>query len=137
MTKFGAWRAPLSVPDRQQPDRSRRHLSGEGPGSGRREVRGVSGKSGPIAAGTENDPERMTGRHAGGVGGRRTDGEARDAEGQRRAAELLLGAGADLNWEPDYGEGTPLDAATGLGTRQENVIQWLRFIGARSGTSPT
>ena len=52
--------------------------------------------------------------------------------GQRRAAERLLSAGADLNWEPDYAEGTALDAATGLGTRQENVIEWLRSMGARS-----
>jgi hypothetical protein len=52
--------------------------------------------------------------------------------GQRRAAERLLGAGADLNWEPDYAEGTALDAATGLGTRQDNVIGWLQSIGARS-----
>ena len=52
--------------------------------------------------------------------------------GQRRAAERLLNAGADLNWEPDYAEGTALDAATGLGTRQDNVIEWLQSIGARS-----
>ena len=52
--------------------------------------------------------------------------------GQRRAAERLLNAGADLAWVPDYAEGTALDAATGLGTRQENVINWLRSIGARS-----
>jgi hypothetical protein len=52
--------------------------------------------------------------------------------GQRRAAERLLNAGADLSWVPDYAEGTALDAATGLGTRQENVITWLRSIGARS-----
>ena len=52
--------------------------------------------------------------------------------GQRRAAERLLGAGADLNWEPDYAQGTALDAATGLGTQQSNVIEWLRSIGARS-----
>ena len=52
--------------------------------------------------------------------------------GQRRAAERLLTAGADLDWEPDYAQGTALDAATGLGTRQENVIEWLRSIGARS-----
>ncbi len=51
--------------------------------------------------------------------------------GQRRAAERLLIAGADLNWVPDYAEGTALDAADGLGTRQENVITWLRSIGAR------
>jgi hypothetical protein len=52
--------------------------------------------------------------------------------GQRRAAERLLNAGADLAWVPDYAEGTALDAATGLGTRQENVISWLRSIGASS-----
>jgi hypothetical protein len=56
--------------------------------------------------------------------------------GQRRAAERLLSAGADLNWEPDYAEGTALDAATGLGTRQDNVIGWLRSIGAHSAKAP-
>jgi uncharacterized protein len=55
--------------------------------------------------------------------------------GQRRAAEYLLSRGADLNWEPDYAHGTPLDAATGLGTRQENVISWLRERGAHSSDS--
>jgi hypothetical protein len=54
------------------------------------------------------------------------------AGGQRRAAERLLNRGADLNWVPDYAEGTPLDAATGLGTRQDNVISWLRQLGAPS-----
>jgi len=58
------------------------------------------------------------------------------AAGQRRAAERLLNAGADLNWEPDYAEGTALDASTGLGTRQDNVIAWLRSIGARSAQGP-
>ncbi len=57
------------------------------------------------------------------------------AGGQRRAAEYLLLRGADLNWVPDYAEGTPLDAAKGLGTRQENVITWLREKGARSAES--
>lgn len=57
------------------------------------------------------------------------------AAGQRRAAEYLLSRGADLNWEPDYAEGTPLDAANGQGTRQENVISWLRELGARSASS--
>jgi hypothetical protein len=52
--------------------------------------------------------------------------------GQRRAAERLLHAGANVDWVPDYAEGTALDAATGLGTRQENVIEWLRSIGAHS-----
>jgi hypothetical protein len=54
------------------------------------------------------------------------------AAGQRRAAERLLAAGADLHWEPDYAHGTPLNAASGLGTRQENVIGWLKEKGARS-----
>jgi ankyrin repeat protein len=57
------------------------------------------------------------------------------AAGQRRAAEYLMSRGADLNWEPDYAEGTPLDAASGQGTRQENVISWLRELGARSASS--
>ena len=54
------------------------------------------------------------------------------AAGQRRAAELLLNRGADLNWVPDYAKGTPLDAASGLGTRRNNVIGWLRDQGAQS-----
>jgi hypothetical protein len=57
--------------------------------------------------------------------------------GQRRAAEYLLSRGADLNWEPDYAYGTPLDAASGLGTRQENVLTWLRELGARSAGTQT
>ena len=52
------------------------------------------------------------------------------AGGQRRAAEFLLARGADLNWVPEYAEGTPLDAASSLGTRQENVLTWLREQGA-------
>jgi uncharacterized protein len=54
------------------------------------------------------------------------------AAGQRRAAERLLNAGAELNWTPDYAEGTALDVAAGLGTRQDNVLEWLRARGARS-----
>ena len=54
------------------------------------------------------------------------------AAAQRRAAEYLLSRGADLNWEPDYARGTPLDAATGTGTRRDNVISWLRDLGARA-----
>jgi uncharacterized protein len=54
------------------------------------------------------------------------------AAGQRRAAELLHNRGADLNCVPDYAKGTPLDAAGGLGTRQNNVIRWLRDLGAES-----
>lgn len=55
--------------------------------------------------------------------------------GQRRAAEYLLSHGADLNWEPDYAHGTPLDAAIGPSTRQENIITWLQELGARSSSS--
>jgi hypothetical protein len=54
------------------------------------------------------------------------------AGGQRRAAEYLLGRGADLNWVPDYAAGTPLDSATGEGPQRENLIGWLRQQGARS-----
>ena len=54
------------------------------------------------------------------------------AGGQRRAAEYLLARGADLNWEPDYADGTPLDAAATRGTRQSNVISWLQELGATS-----
>ncbi|HEX3516124.1 MAG TPA: ankyrin repeat domain-containing protein [Trebonia sp.] len=56
------------------------------------------------------------------------------AAGQRRAAEHLLTLGASLNWVPDYADGTPLDAASGMGTRQENVLTWLRELGAPSAT---
>src|SRR5215469_9950595 len=56
------------------------------------------------------------------------------AGGQRRAAEYLLSRGADLNWVPDYASGTPLDAATGPDTRQENVISWLRELGAATAS---
>jgi hypothetical protein len=54
------------------------------------------------------------------------------AGGQRRAAEYLLARGADLNWTPDYAGGTPLDSASFLGTREENVVSWLRERGATS-----
>ncbi len=58
------------------------------------------------------------------------------AGGQRRAAECLLARGADLNWVPEYAEGTPLDAASGLDARQENVLSWLRERGATSANPP-
>jgi ankyrin repeat protein len=51
--------------------------------------------------------------------------------GQRRAAEYLLGPGADLNWVPDYARGTPIDAVGGLGTQRESLLGWLRERGAR------
>lgn len=53
------------------------------------------------------------------------------AGGQRRAAEYLVGRGADLAWTPDYADGTPLDAARGEGTQRQNLIGWLRDHGAR------
>jgi uncharacterized protein len=55
--------------------------------------------------------------------------------GQRRAAEYLLSRGADLSWEPDYAQGTPLDVASQPSTRQENVVSWLRELGAPSALS--
>ncbi|HEV7649957.1 MAG TPA: ankyrin repeat domain-containing protein [Actinophytocola sp.] len=54
--------------------------------------------------------------------------------GQRRAAEILLNVGADLNWVPDYAQGTPLDAAGDRGTRRGNVVGWLEQQGARTAT---
>jgi uncharacterized protein len=54
------------------------------------------------------------------------------AGGQRRAAEYLLGRGADLDWIPDYAKGTALDAAAGEGTQRTNLVEWLRERGARS-----
>lgn len=49
---------------------------------------------------------------------------------QRRAAEMLLGRGARIDWVPDYASGTPLDAAQGQSTQQQNVIEWLQGLGA-------
>ncbi|MCK9893040.1 ankyrin repeat domain-containing protein [Frankia sp. AgB32] len=57
--------------------------------------------------------------------------------GQRRAAEQLLAAGAELHWVPDHAEGTPLDAARNPGTRREILIGWLVEQGAPGvGTDP-
>jgi ankyrin repeat protein len=58
------------------------------------------------------------------------------AAGRRRAAELLLDEGADLNWIPDYAKGTPLEAAQSLGTQRENLIGWLRDKRARTSGQP-
>ena len=58
------------------------------------------------------------------------------AGGQRRAGEYLLARGADLNWIPDYAEDTPLDAASSLATRRDNVVSWLRDRGAASAKLP-
>ena len=53
------------------------------------------------------------------------------AGGQRRAAELLLGRGADLGFTPTYGHGTVLDVAIGHGTQRTNLIEWLQQLGVR------
>jgi uncharacterized protein len=52
--------------------------------------------------------------------------------GQRRAAELLLARGADINVTQDHSHGTPLDVAAQLTTRRENLITWLRDHHARA-----
>jgi ankyrin repeat protein len=59
------------------------------------------------------------------------------AGGQRRAAQRLLAAHADLNWQPDYAYGTPLDAASDLGTGKQNLLGWLKETGARSADTRT
>jgi uncharacterized protein len=51
--------------------------------------------------------------------------------GQRRMAEYLLALGAALNGTPSWGEATPLDAAHGLDTGREALVEWLRSLGAR------
>jgi ankyrin repeat protein len=45
--------------------------------------------------------------------------------GQRRAAERLLAAGADINAAPDYANNqTALDVAVGPDTRREQLASW-------------
>jgi len=56
---------------------------------------------------------------------------------QRRAAQRLLAAGAQLDWSPDYADGTAFDAATGPSTRRSNVLQWLTDLGVGSSRPPT
>ncbi len=51
--------------------------------------------------------------------------------GQRRAAELLLARGADINAAPAYGQ-SPLEAAAGMDTQRELLVEWLRDHGAKS-----
>lgn len=54
--------------------------------------------------------------------------------GQRRAAQLLLAHGADINAAPEYAfPQTPLEIAGALDTRRESVVRWLRELGATSG----
>lgn len=54
--------------------------------------------------------------------------------GQRRAAERLLAAGADVNASPDYASGqTALDQAVKPDTRRDLLATWLREQGATVG----
>ena len=54
--------------------------------------------------------------------------------GQRRAAERLLAAGADIHAAPDYaGNKTALDQTVSPDTRRELLAGWLREAGATSG----
>jgi len=53
------------------------------------------------------------------------------AGGHRRTAELVLSAGADLNFVPEYAGSTPPEAASGHGTGREALLRWLREQGAR------
>jgi hypothetical protein len=55
--------------------------------------------------------------------------------GQRRAAERLLNAGADLGYSPDYASGeTAAESLAGLDTRRQTMITWLgERAGATSG----
>jgi len=55
--------------------------------------------------------------------------------GHRRTAELLLAAGANLNFVPDYAKDTPLAAAGSHGTGREALLTWLREQGAQSASS--
>jgi uncharacterized protein len=56
--------------------------------------------------------------------------------GQRRAAELLLERGADVNWIPDYARGTALDVAGGPDTRRDVLVTWLETNGASRVSEP-
>lgn len=58
--------------------------------------------------------------------------------GQRRMAEYLLALGADLNGTPSWGGNRPLDAADGIDTGREALVNWLREQGAtKSGEAAT
>jgi ankyrin repeat protein len=56
--------------------------------------------------------------------------------GQRRMAEHLLCLGADLNGTPSWAEATPLDAADGLDTGRQALVEWLRSQGATKSVRP-
>src|SRR5204862_1247467 len=48
--------------------------------------------------------------------------------GQRRAAELLLGHGAQINGIPGYSQQTAAEVAAGPDTRREILVTWLRGL---------
>jgi ankyrin repeat protein len=50
--------------------------------------------------------------------------------GQRRVAERLAEAGADINGTPGYSDQTAADVAASPDTRRENLVDWLHSIGA-------
>lgn len=50
--------------------------------------------------------------------------------GQRRTAERLFLAGADVNWLPDWATDTPVVIAASGGTQRDNLVEWLRQNGA-------
>ena len=52
--------------------------------------------------------------------------------GQRRSAERLPAAGADMNASPPYARQTPLDIAAALDARKASIVTWLRELGAAS-----
>ena len=52
--------------------------------------------------------------------------------GQRRAAEYLLGLGADIDAIPGYSDSSPLEIAGSTDTRRDLLTDWLRQRGARS-----
>jgi hypothetical protein len=56
--------------------------------------------------------------------------------GERRMAEYLLALGADLNGTPSWGDSRPLDAADGIDTGREALVNWLRDQGPRSPAKP-
>jgi uncharacterized protein len=58
--------------------------------------------------------------------------------GERRMAEHLLGLGAELNGIRSWGGDRPLDAADGIDTGREALVNWLRGQGAtKSGEAAT
>ena len=52
--------------------------------------------------------------------------------GQRRAAEYLLGLGANMDAVPGYSDATPLEIAGSIDTRRDLLTDWLRQRGAGS-----